>query len=373
MTAVILSFFILYCGFLVLLIAGWYRVLVVSSQPQKHEPLISVIIAVRNEEHNITHLLDDLLNQQYSNFEIIVIDDHSEDGTPQVVHHYVENNARISLIQSAGIGKKAALTQGVMQARGSVVMTTDGDCNVPDGWIKGMGAYFSEDRVKMVIGGVKMRGGSFFDELQAIEFTSLIGTAGSTCGWNIPTLCNGANLAFRKSAFEDVNGYAGNLHIPSGDDEFLMRKILVKFPASVRFAADPGAVVATSPNADVRQFLNQRIRWAGKWRSNSSVFSKALAFFVFTFQVVFMLLPLLMLRHQFDLTIGMGLFMAKVGLEALLLTRVSRFLTVSWNWSAFLVLQILYPFYVVAIGLFSNFRSFEWKGRKLKSLTVSNN
>ncbi len=362
--AVITGIFILYFLFLVFLLAGWRKAMraMAETVPGK-EPLISVVIPVRNEEMAIADLLGDLQAQEYKNLEIIVVNDDSSDETFWVASRFPGRGIRV--IHSNGTGKKAAIASGVSVARGSIIVTTDADCRVPPQWLRTLRAYFRAREVMMVVGGVRMAGDdSFFSAMQVIEFSSLVGSGAATAAAGIPTMCNGANLAFRKKAFKAVNGYSDNLGIPSGDDEFLMRKIEVRYPGSVVFAADAGAVVTTKAQPDVETFYHQRLRWASKWRYNTSVATKAIAVTVVVFQLTFILnwffvfTP--MIQH------ALFLMAIKMILEAAFLLQVCRFLGVSWNWLAFFGLQFAYPCYVVAVSGASFFRPYRWKDRIFK-------
>ncbi|MBA4053456.1 MAG: hypothetical protein C0490_01970 [Marivirga sp.] len=374
MTAVIIFLFIVYYLFMAVLLVGWNKA---SHRPERESSetacntFITVVIAVRNEEHIIQFLLDDLTKQKYKSFEVIIVDDQSEDKTRSIVDDYVKKDNRFFLERSSGTGKKQALTAGIKAARGSVIVTTDADCTVSDYWLEGLSRYFSNERVKMVFGGVRMKTSSFFSHLQALEFLSLIGSGAAMAGIRLPIMCNGANLAFRKSTFDEVGGYKGNFHIPSGDDEFLMRKILSRYPRGVEFAPVRNSIVTTDTTHSLLAFLNQRIRWAGKWKANQSFTSKVLALFILSFQICILFLPVFVLTNTIDPWIALSLWLLKVILEFIFLRSMGRFFSVPWHWMPFLFLQFIYPAYVVLIGIFSNFRSFEWKGRKLKSLMVS--
>ena len=138
-----------------------------------------------------------------------------------------------------------------------------------------------------------------------------------------------ANLAFRKSAFVEVDGYAGNMDIPSGDDEFLMRKISGRFPGSIRFLNSADAVVSTRPQESVGAFFAQRLRWAAKWKYNPSVSTVALAFFILIFQTE---IGALLFVTPFVRTIApvvMVLMIVKFLLEYFFLSRVGNFLNAS--------------------------------------------
>ena len=93
--------------------------------------------------------------------------------------------------------------------------------------------------------------------------------------------------------------------------------------------------------------------------------------FIFFFQVSVIALPIAALAGYMNPYVASFLFFVKVGIEYLFLKKVSNFLHVKWNWSAFLALQVIYPLYAVVIATISNSFSFDWKGRTLKSFTVS--
>ena len=353
--------FVLYFLLLGLLLAGWKKAVAAPiEEPSGKEPLISVIIPVRNEEHTIGNILGDLNAQEYRNFEIVIVNDDSEDETLWTVNTLDLKN--LSVVHNKGKGKKAAITSGVAAARGSIIVTTDADCSVTPLWLKLLRAQFREHKVMMAFGGVRMAGrDTFFDAMQSMEFASLIGSGAATAALGRPTMCNGANLAFRKKVFGEVKGYQDNADIPSGDDEFLMRKVHQAYPGGVRFVNHPEAIVTTSTQPTPEAFLNQRIRWASKWRYNSSRGTRVLAVLVAVFQLAFIVNWALMftpwiLQSVFFIAV-------KMILEAAVLLQVCRFLKTPWHWLAFFALQILYPFYVIAVAAASFFRPFEWKHR----------
>jgi cellulose synthase/poly-beta-1,6-N-acetylglucosamine synthase-like glycosyltransferase len=219
--------------------------------------------------------------------------------------------------------------------------------------------------VKFVSGGVRIRGdGSVWSGLQATEFVSLIGTGAATIGLGYPTLCNGANMAFRRDVFNEVGGYAGNEHIASGDDEFLIRKVHLSYPGGVRFCSDAATVVETTA-VPFREFISQRLRWAGKWKHHRSFPGLALAVFIFSFHAAFLtILPAVVIAGA--VIIPLVLIAGKMLLEYLFLRRVSAFLGTGWSWTRFGVLQVTYPLYAVLFGIFANLKSPVWKGRKIR-------
>jgi poly-beta-1,6-N-acetyl-D-glucosamine synthase len=363
-----------YFFFLIVLLFGWWRMR--NQKPRtttapNHK--ISVVVAMRNESASVSTLLAGLLHQDYSNYEIILVDDHSSDNTKESIHLYKKDNpehaGRIRLIKNHGTGKKAALTSGVIAATGEVIATTDGDAIVPPQWLSNIDRMFSDDKIHFVMGGVALeQDGTLFSDMQAIEFSSLIGTTASTAAIGIPTMANGANMAYRKATFEEVGGYHDNMHIPSGDDEFLLRKIATLHPGSIRFMNEPSVVVRTKTVTTWSEFFNQRVRWAGKWRYNTSLITMFTAVYVFLVQLA-IALSFLQLSVAGWMPI-LSLLTIRFVLESILLYNVARFSGVRWDWRAFVVLQLAYPFYVLMVSIAAQFMTYTWKDRRL-SQTVS--
>ncbi len=330
---------------------------------------VSVVVAVRNEELFISTLLTSLRVQDFplEGFEVIIVDDHSTDRSHQIISEWITQNPRIqcSIISSGGHGKKCALTDGIQNTKGEIILTTDADCVLPADWISRMVMSFHHN-TSMVIGLVKIHQNEhFFSKLQAIEFNSVMGSGIALHTLGFAVMCNGASLAFRKKSFEAVQGYQDNLHIPSGDDEFLMRKLLKRFPDSIQSIQWP-SIVATMPQPSLKSFIHQRLRWAGKWKANDSFETKVLALFILTFQISIILafgLPFTDFQVLFA-----SLLLVKFLLEGYFLFNVSRSLRQNFSVSAFLILQLTYPFYVIIIGILAQLIDYEWKGRVKSSI-----
>jgi len=360
--------FILYTLLVGWLIIGWRKATQRIAPVNTTKPLVSVVVAVRNEEANILNILNDLAAQTYPDVEILVVDDHSHDSTTTVISNVSEKSPplkeQLKLLNcTIEFGKKAALTLGISAARGEIILTTDADCRLPANWIEATVEQFS-DNVKMVVGGVRILSGNFFSRLQQLEFASLIGSGAATLGWQMPTMANGANLAFHKQTFNEVKGYEGNEQIPSGDDEFLLRKFYQYFPNSVVFNTNPDSVPSTKALASVNGFFQQRLRWGGKWKLHKDNFSKVLAISIFACQLTFLLTSWLIIFQQINLAVGLSLLLIKVLIEVLFFRPVVRYLSIPFSWLAFIVLQFIYPYYVVSVALASNLMRYQWKARK---------
>ncbi len=330
--------------------------------------MVSIIIAMRNEATAIASLLQSIKDQTWAvnKFEVILVDDHSTDesvAAASSVQQSLEINNLI-ILNSPGHGKKEALTYGMAKAKGEIILATDADCIVPPAWIEKMVGAFNPN-TQMVIGAVAVKSGaSAFSKLQGLEFSSVMGSGLSLASLGWPIMCNGANLGYRKSAFNEVAGYEGNFHIPSGDDEFLMRKILKRYPSGIRLAPINENVVQTDPQPLVRDFLQQRMRWAGKWKANNSLLSRFTALFILVFQASWLVAIVFLFINISSLSIFL-LILVKLFLESIFLWQVSTGLNKRFHWLSFLSLQVIYPAYVVVIGVMAQLKNYHWKGRNV--------
>jgi cellulose synthase/poly-beta-1,6-N-acetylglucosamine synthase-like glycosyltransferase len=250
---------------------------------------------------------------------------------------------------------------GVTLAKGELIVTTDADCTMQPDWLQTISDGF-QSNINMLIGAVRFRDtNNFFQRLQSMEFASVIGTGIASCMLGYPTMCNGANLAFRKKAFEEVKGYSGNEHIASGDDEFLMRKIIQRFPSSIG-VMPLNNVVVTSSSESLKDLLSQRLRWASKWKSNSSRGAKMLGVFMLLIQASWIgVIAAEIFSPSFVLS---TILFWKVCVDVLFLWTVCTSLGIPFRIHHFAVLQFLYPVYVLYVGVLSQLKNHQWKGRE---------
>jgi len=362
---------LLYSLLLLWLFSHWQRLPQLGKRSPKASAsdLLSVLIPCRNEAANIEKLLSDLQQQTHRQFEVIVIDDHSTDATWATVNGYqAQANFPLKLLKltNGQKGKKAAIQQAIQQAKGSIIVTTDGDCSVEKDWLGSIAETFSQQpETQLLVGPVSFHPTpSVFGQLQTVEFLSLIVTGAATIGAGAPTMSNGANLAYRKSAFETVQGFSGNEQHPSGDDEFLMHKIAKAFPKGIRFLKNPQAIVRTAAVPSLKQFWQQRKRWGSKAKHQHHAPSKLLAVSIFLVHFSFCLSVILWtmgLLQTPSFLVGWGL---KLLAELLFFGSTIRFFgkVTLLKWVP--LLTLLHPWYLVTAGLAANFGGFEWKGRK---------
>ena len=349
----------------------------VSDAPATYIPdvRISVIIPVRNEGKNILLLLQDLDAQDYPKevLEVLVVDDHSEDNTVDLVNEYSAGSTMsIRLLKLKDYPamqlKKAAVQKGVELAQGELLVLTDGDCRVGAEWLRQYAYLYRMEHPYFISGPVsfhKMH--TAFEKMQLVEFSSLIGIGGASIGMGEPNMCNGANLAYRRDIFHEVAGFTGNEGIASGDDEFLLHKVHEQYPGKVAFLKSSKAIVYTSACKTLISFVSQRVRWASKWKSyqNLSVQLVALAVFLVNF-LLFLAIPLV-IAGSLPLWAFMGAYLSKFAVDFLFLKRVLAFLGRQKYLWYMLPLQLVYVPYVVFTGTCGLLGRYRWKGRTIRN------
>ncbi|NML63803.1 glycosyltransferase [Hymenobacter sp. RP-2-7] len=342
------------------------------------ELLFSVLVAARNEADALPTLLAALGAQSLlpACFEVLVADDHSTDATAAVVAQVARTapfSLRLVELPPGHAGKKAALTAAEAQARAPWVVCTDADCRPGPGWLAAYATLlqthsFKHSPIHFISGPVRLTpGGAWFDGLLALEFAGLMGVGAGCIGRGRPTMCNGANLAFRRASFHAVGGYADNARLASGDDEFLLHKLHQRYPGGIRFLADARAVVDTPAPATLGALLRQRVRWASKYPHYRPAAPRQLA--------------LLVLGTNVALALGLALGLAWPALRPwVAATWVLKLTADAWllgpvlgllrrrRWLAWLLpLQLLYAPYALAVGLAGRGAGgYRWKGRQVQ-------
>lgn len=313
---------------------------------------VSLLIASRNEEKNIQSLVTSLTNQTHKIEEIIVVDDHSTDQTVALLSSYPS----IRVLQSEGEGKKAAIAQAIAQAQHPIILTTDADCEMGEQWVEKMLQPFADESVDLVVGPVAFTGEkNIFEKSQSLEFMSLIASGAGAIGAERAFMCNGANLAYRKAIYADVDNDKA-----SGDDVFLLHHVK-KEGGKIAFVKEEKAIVYTHPKKTLSELIQQRQRWAAKSTSYKDKEATQTSYLVFLAN-----LALLCSYFQADYRPAMLLLLIKSVVDYPLLRKMSRFMKKEAYMPLFIPLQLVYPFYIVYVAVASQFGKFKWKGRKHK-------
>jgi cellulose synthase/poly-beta-1,6-N-acetylglucosamine synthase-like glycosyltransferase len=370
-------FYLITVTYFLILLSFFIGLFFPNKQQSTKKYRVSVVVAARNEEQNIRTLLSELLQQTYpsSKYEIILVNDESEDGTGEIIDEFVnkyDNVKHIHAISDRETGltaKKNALNQGIRQSTGELILSTDADCHVKPTWIETMVSYFTDD-VGMVIGfsqlGDKQYPYSFFERVQAVDFLSLMAAAQGSSNLNFPLAVSGQNIAYRKAAFEAVGGFEKIKHRISGDDVLLLQLMRKYTNWKIRFAPSERAFNWTQPEKTIKSFLNQRKRWASNG-SYQTRLNKIFFFFIVSVFITNLILlfgtPVYYLLYD-TIKIPFICLLAKIIVEFSIILKGSLVYQRKDLVKYFPIWAVLQIPYVIFTGLMGSLGCFIWKDRK---------
>lgn len=355
-----------------------------GGQNPKLKTLISVIIPARNEAENMARCLDAVCNQSYPNtlYEVLVVDDHSTDNTAAIVNSYADKGVKLISLKDCITGelnsyKKKAIEMAIARSTGELIVTTDADCFATKNWLQTIAAFYEAYDPVFIAAPVSIgRSSTFIGFFQGLDFMTLQGITGASVHQKIHSMCNGANLAYTRKAYDAVKGFTGIDNIASGDDMLLMHKIYKQYPARVMFLRSKEVIVQTAPVNSIRQFFNQRIRWASKADTYEDKRIFVVLLLVYLVNVLLLVLPLaaLIANAQYSIfniqysiwAVWLLLLLLKTTTELIFLYPVAKFFG---KRSMLLLFPLMQPFhiaYTVIAGWLGKFGSYHWKERKVK-------
>lgn len=337
------------------------------------DELISIIIPFRNESITILRSLKSIENLNYpeNKFEVIYIDDSSTDDS---YHLLKANNKRCNIkilklpdeILSKG-NKKRAVQYGIENSTGEIIVTTDADCIHNKNWLNTLLKYFDDETV-FISAPVEFRNGpTLFAKIQKLEFEGLILAGAGLIGYGEPIICNGANISYRKNIFKQLNGYNDNIYLSSGDDGFLMQKIVRQTEYKIKFCCDRDAVVMTDSNRNVKDFFNQRNRWASKSLFYEDKKLVVQLMLIFLFYSGLLIQPILALAGFTYIWLIFSLsILTKLYLEFQIIHKGENLFFNKNNKMIFLLTEFFQVPYIVIASLNGLWGNFVWKKRKIK-------
>ncbi len=338
---------------------------------EKSSLFISIIISARNEEKSIERCLDQICKQTYSQnlFELILIDDASEDRTFEIAKNHLEQSQlHYQLIkQPEHRGKKYNIAQGISLAKGSVIITSDADVVFSFSTrLTVIANYFNLYSPNMLVMPVDFESDKkLISAFQIVENIALTAVTAGYTGIQKPFMCNGANLAFKKNAYMQVNGYDSHAHMSSGEDVFLMEDMKKINPSAIHYFFSRELIVKTIPQANITSLFSQRLRWASKTKYNSSTLNRFSALIVLLSNLLLFALFVAILKKSFIIPYLSIFVVAKFVFDFLLLFLASDFLgRIKYIWWLPLF-ECIYWIYAFSIGAASFFINPTWKGKKI--------
>jgi cellulose synthase/poly-beta-1,6-N-acetylglucosamine synthase-like glycosyltransferase len=327
-------------------------------------PFVTLIVPARNEEQNIDQCLESLIRCNYPNerYEIICVDDCSEDMTHEKLEYYSLHYPNVHVIRlgpekkSAELhGKTAALQAAFDIAKGEYVLMTDADCIVHEQWIREYVSAFKGTDPGLIAGITRIQYHNFFSKVQALEWIYMSKMAAAGVGWNTPLGCYGNNYGIKKSLLDEIGGYR-NIKFSVTEDLMLMLEAH-RVSGNTRYLTSPEVRVLTKPVKDLGTYFNQHHRWTNG--------GKALGLKAFVFVLCsssLWLAFLLSLIALNPLYMGLVLLLRILGDFLVLLFPLIKhkesklFLYIVPAILFFLVVELIAPLMLL-------FKKVEWKGR----------
>ena len=370
MTFVFYSFILLlivYFIFLIYFSIGFVKTETYFLVKDFDDEFLTIIICARNEEKYIAHCLNSIIKQDYDpkKINLILINDASTDNTVKHAEFILKKSKlNYKIISNAQQkGKKHSITYAMQFASTELIVMRDADTfTTSTVWLKTISNFYTETQSALLIAPIALaNNSSLLWALQAIENNVLAVLACGSSYFKKAFLCNGANLAFTKSIFEKVNGYSNHINIASGDDVLFLQDLKKIEGIKINYLKSESALVYTYPAFSFSKLINQKVRWAGKFKNNNNKLNLILAilsflvngFWLFSFIYGF-LVPL---KSQ----LGLFFILFKLLIDTLLLFLASRFLkNRSLIWYVFPV-GCIYPLYACAVAVASFFMKPKWK------------
>ncbi|HNX01587.1 MAG TPA: glycosyltransferase [Candidatus Cloacimonadota bacterium] len=356
---------VFYSAFLIFLALGYFR----RPYPDQitKEQNISIIVAARNEEENLDHLLTCLSSQDYplDCYEIIIVDDRSNDSTPKMLAKYAEqiSNMRYTRIEQENpniLGKKNAINTGIGIAKYDVLAFTDADCSPGKKWLKEINRFMTPD-TDMLAGysPLEIYGKPLPSLLKKFERTVYAAVACGSFGWKLGMTCTATNFIYRRSLFEKVHGFESIGHVRSGDDDLMMLKMM-KYTRTINYMTTPDSYVPARYSLRLDSHMALETRRASKFRY-FPMYLKLIAFLVFIFYFLFYLVFVLTLTgHLYWYQFIMLLIIKTMGEMCFVLPFLVMVDQVGLFW-AYPVLTVYYPFHFLFFALKGTFGSYKWK------------
>jgi poly-beta-1,6-N-acetyl-D-glucosamine synthase len=369
----ILSFFFLIYSFW--LFALTVNIRIVPSKSLNEEltqyPQIDLLIPFRNERANLPVLLKSIAGLSYpkDKLSVILVNDHSEDGyqtdLTALLKQFPFQLQFLDLPQHFE-GKKQALSFGLGYCKGDLVVFTDADCSFESVWLESYAEAFSKTPFDLSFGAVHIKGKGWLAKFQQAEHYALSGVSFGMALFKKPVMISAANMCLRRAFLEILKpkeDLFGAFISPSGDDMFLLNKVILN-AGLVKGLVGPGSVVQTNAIGNVPEFIQQRIRWASKWKNLSNpfyIFTGLIVLFI-NFSVLSLLI-LVFLKQELIYFSIMLLGMKAIS-EYLLLTKTASITRKNLSVSSFVLLFCFYPFYCILMFGLSLSPEIKWKGRQ---------
>ncbi|MEL0455576.1 glycosyltransferase [Flavobacteriaceae bacterium SZ-1-7] len=338
----------------------------------------SIIIPFRNEAENLPRLLKSVeaLNYPRNHFEIIFVDDASEDSSVEIIENFIAKRpfdcaqSDIKIISNERkkeSPKKDAITSGIKKAKNDWIITTDADCILPKYWLDSFDEFIQKTNALCLAAPVTyINENSFLNRFQLLDILSLQGATIGGFGIKKPFLCNGANFAYKKEIFQSLNGFDNNFKIASGDDIFLLEKVAKTYPKRLHYLKCEHSIVKTNAQPGWKTLISQRIRWAAKASAYKNWLGKLTGLTVLLMNILVIAGFTLSIIGVFSLRAWIYIMIIKFNIDFYLIYKSASLFDQKEALRSLIFGFIIYPFFSVYVAFVSLFSKYTWKGRTFK-------
>lgn len=363
---------LVYLALMLFLRSGWNKIALFVPESKHFKTNVSVIIAARNEETNIDKTISDILLQDYPAelFQLIVVDDHSTDRTADIVQTYASRGVKLIRLnegKSLNSYKKKAISEAIKFSDAELIVSSDADCRMGSGWLSAIVSLYESGDYKLISAPVAyFQERNSFEKAQSFEFSFLIGLGAAGFGNNIPSTCNGANLAYRRDVFYELKGFQGIDDLASGDDELFLHKVAKAYPEKIAFCKSIEAMVYTHAQSSLGSFIQQRKRWASKSTRYKEKRIVILGIFAWLYNLLFIFNALAGFLNPVFWQLCLFSLLFKMFSEILFMVPISSFFRRKELLWYLPVISVIHIFYLIFIGIAGNSGKYSWKDRMVR-------
>ena len=320
-----------------------------TSSSSKADIWASIIISARNPNENLQKLIVQLNSQINSDkIEIIIVDDfsdneilHSASNLPINYYKLRDEKPNLSNLKN---NKKEAISLAVEKAKNEYIVCLDSDVILDEKWWLIISNFIVDNNPKFAAGFHRyIPSKSFLNQFLCIEQDILTASSIAALQFKFPTMCNGANMVFSKSAFLSVNGYKGLYQTNGGDDLFLYHRIYAQFPSETFYVKNLGASVSSEAPRTKSNLFKQRSRWIEKSTSYENV--------GILIQSIIIFLTNLICTISIFLPTLLPIFILKIFMDIWFILSIKSFYRFVFPLNRILYFMILYPLYVMSVFL----------------------
>lgn len=373
MIIVIISITVLYLALIGSFSYGFNNIKLFKNEDVVAKTKFSVIIPFRNEAEKLPALLHSIsaLNYPKELYELIFVDDASDDDSNMNFIRFQEQSKIdlkvIANNRKTNSPKKDAITSAIAIAKHDWIVTTDADCVLPKFWLDCFDAYIQKHQPELIVAPVTYsESKNFIERFQLLDVLSLQAATVGGFGIKQPFLCNGANLAYKKSVFQSLQGFEGNAHIASGDDIFLLEKVIKKDKKNAHYLKSNHAIVTTQPQPDFESLIAQRVRWASKTSAYQNLFGKLTGILILLMNAMIMCLVVMAIVNLISYKIVLYILLIKFYIDLLLIYKSAEFFEQKSVLKTYIPSFFIYPIFTVYVAFLSVFSEYKWKSRTYK-------